>query len=395
MVGGGRSADIAQIFATQKFMDELKRLIELANDRLKNGKIGVSLGCQGKDNWLFVRGTFPPKPGSDKTKSHQQRISLKMRGNSREAIKQAEITARQIGLDLNLGKFDWAKFSDVGVSNATTVTDWIVKLEDWFWSNRPRNSSTENTWEKAYRSPLRKLPADAELTTQLLIDWVIENSTPHTRRRGHYCTCAKALSELADLPTEPFKKLGVDQPSRSVNPRDLPNDATIATTRAAIKDPEWQYVYGLMAAYGLRNHECFGLNFEDFPIVRVHKHTKTGSRAVKPLYPEWAEQWRLNEPSYPKGLGLITDPREYGSARLGKVVTQFFREEIGWSAYNLRHCYARRGAEFGIAPANMARLMGHTLFIHERTYKAWIGEKIYLDAVDRVMEGDRPSPPIV
>ncbi|MEB3218047.1 MAG: integrase, partial [Nostocales cyanobacterium 94392] len=59
-------------------MDISVRLAQ-ANGRLKNSNIGIAIEQRG--NILWLRGTFPPKPNSGKTKPHQQRISLKTKEN--------------------------------------------------------------------------------------------------------------------------------------------------------------------------------------------------------------------------------------------------------------------------------------------------------------------------
>ncbi|WP_228059631.1 hypothetical protein [Plectonema radiosum] len=55
-------------------MDISNRLAQ-ANGRLRASKIGITIDQRG--NTLWLRGTFPPKLNSRKTKPHQQRISLK------------------------------------------------------------------------------------------------------------------------------------------------------------------------------------------------------------------------------------------------------------------------------------------------------------------------------
>lgn len=373
-------------------MDEICRLVELANQRLKSGGVGLTLEMQGKGNWLHLRGTFPPKPNDKRTRPYQTRVALKLRAMNRESVKQAELIAREIGLDLNLGRFDWRKFSDFEDDpQSRKIADWIQEYEKQFWSQRERNSSSENTWQRGYLSCLKRLPLDQPLSTQVLVDWIIENSEPKTRRRGHYVTCARGLSELADLPVEAFKKIAGGAGTKPCNPRLLPADEQIAELREGIADPGWQWIFGVMAAYGLRNHEVFFLDLENFPVVRVRKEAKTQERPVKPLYPEWAEQWHLGELIYPRKITLLPG---MGNAQLGAKVTTWFERRMPFLPYNLRHCYSRRCTLFGIEPSTAARLMGHTLRIHEVVYKAWVGEKVYLDAVDRVLSrSDRPLPP--
>lgn len=57
-------------------MDISGRLAQ-ANGRLRTSKIGIII--EQLANTLWLRGTFPPKSNSGKTKPHQQRISLRTR----------------------------------------------------------------------------------------------------------------------------------------------------------------------------------------------------------------------------------------------------------------------------------------------------------------------------
>jgi integrase len=145
-----------------------------------------------------------------------------------------------------------------------------------------------------------------------------------------------------------------------------------------------------MATYGLRNHEVFRLNFSAYPKVYVERG-KTGKRLVLPLYPEWAEIWQLWDVKTPD----IVNIEEQANNKLGiKVSGWFYNNKAPFSAYNLRHCYARRCFEFGIAPDRAAKLMGHSLAIHLKTYRAWFDEEVYLKEYQRVISDiNRPLPP--
>jgi hypothetical protein len=83
-----------------------------------------------------------------------------------------------------------------------------------------------------------------------------------------------------------------DYSLKAVSPRSLPSDETIVKCYQLIADRSWQWVYRAMAAYGLRNHEAYFLDFEDYPIAYVN-WGKTSERYIWPLYPEWAERWEL------------------------------------------------------------------------------------------------------
>jgi integrase len=64
-----------------------------------------------------------------------------------------------------------------------------------------------------------------------------------------------------------------------------------------------------------------------------------------------------------------------------KISQEFRAAGVGFSPYNLRHAYARRGYEQGFPPEFLPRSMGHSDDVHTKVYKAWLGEdsdfKIY------------------
>jgi len=61
----------------------------------------------------------------------------------------------------------------------------------------------------------------------------------------------------------------------------------IAEIRESIPNPAWQWAYGMMACYGLRNHELFYLDCDRLPLLVVKDGSKTGYHRVHPFFPEW------------------------------------------------------------------------------------------------------------
>ncbi|MBK4732259.1 hypothetical protein JJD41_20660 [Oxynema sp. CENA135] len=68
-------------------LDELNR-------ELKQINAGVTVRQKG--NRLYLRGTFPPKPGSSKQKPHQQDLKLGIYSNP-AGLKRAKIEALRVG----------------------------------------------------------------------------------------------------------------------------------------------------------------------------------------------------------------------------------------------------------------------------------------------------------
>lgn len=354
-----------------EFSEKLNR----ANGRLKASKLRVRLVQRG--DRLYCRGTFPPPPDSTKDRPYQQRIALGLPANLR-GLELAEKQARDIGTDLDAGRFDWALWRG---QQGDTVGEWVEQFKGQW-------SGADITWKTNYQQPFNKLPTGATLTIALLKQ-TLENATEaNSRTRLKAYDAFRQLATLAGMDPAPLKPLKGKYSATEVDPRDLPTDSQIAEWRETISDRGWQWVYGMIAAYGLRGHEVYRADLVDFPTVRIPEDTKTGARFVWPLYPEWAERWNLSDRHWPP----LQDIPHYSNAQLGTKTAKFF-ERMLCNAYDIRHCYARRCLEFGYAPEFGAKMMGHSPEVHNRTYRRWIDEGVYWAIYQKGIKGERPKAP--
>ncbi len=197
----------------------------------------------------------------------------------------------------------------------------------------------------------------------------------------------RALAKFAGI-TPPGGELAGNYSPATTEPRDIPDDALIAASRELITNPAWRWVYGVMACYGLRNHEAFRLDLSQFPIAQVGDNSKTGKREIWPCYPEWATEWELNQVQLPE-LNLNRTNKE-----LGGQVTKYLSPKLPFTPYDLRHAWAIRTMEFGWPVELSARMMGHSVDVHTRTYQRWItGKRIQAVYELLVNRSDRPKPP--
>jgi integrase len=170
----------------------------------------------------------------------------------------------------------------------------------------------------------------------------------------------------------------------------LPSDEVIVEWYDRIPNPTWRYVYGIMATYGLRNHEVF---FCDYQALRqgdpegritVLETTKTGLHDVWPFYPEWIDRFNLGQGTLPP---IATDLTTTTLQRIGQqVAIQFKRYGVPFSPYDLRHAWAVRTIHFGLADTVAARMMGHSVAIHNRTYHRWITHRDQQTAVQAALQ---------
>jgi integrase len=365
-------------------MTEIDGRIAQANGRLKAANVGAAIARIG--DRLTIRATFPPKPDSDKDRPYQQRLFLGYHANP-TGLKLAEAEARKIGALLDCGDFEWQPYLSEKLDAPLTVGDWVSKFESDYFTRRARTTKSETTWKGDYWKVLSKLDRDAALDADLLRS-AIASTKPDTKTRKRYCMVFGALARLAGIELDTKAMAGTYSPKR-VKSRDLPDDRSIAECFYKIDSPEWQWVYGMLATYGLRPHEVFHLAFESMPILDV-LDGKTGARKVWPCYPEWVEQFDLAVPKVPPVTGR-------NNTELGARVSPIFSKyDIPFVPYDLRHCWAVRTINFGLDISLAAQQMGHSAQVHTDLYHAWISERHHQRAYEAIMmRSDRPKAPLL
>jgi integrase len=357
-----------------------------ANTRLKSASNRASIERRG--NKLYLRATLPAKPHLEQQAPYRQKISLNLKA-THAGLQTAVIKAKLLGTQLDADNFSWNQWIEVEDKSLKPIDDWLSEFEENHWRNTKETGATVTTWTKDYQSTFNKLDKKRTLTLDYLVE-VAGETEPNSRVRKKVCTYLRILGKFADIEgIEILRQMQGSYSAKSVSPRKLPKDKLIDEARNSIKSESWQWLFGMVAVYGLRSHEVFRLDLEDFPVVNVLSETKTGERFVYPLYPEWAETWKLQDMKLPD-LDL-----NYSNAKLGTKVADWFRDRnFGFKAYDLRHSYARRCFEFGLAPDWAAGLMGHSLQVHMKTYRAWIDKAVYTKAYELVINrAGRPAPP--
>jgi integrase len=381
------------------------RIIQ-ANYRLKTAQLGLQIERRG--NKLNLRGTLPPKPNRDRLRPHQQRIPLGL-PTTHAGLKQAEQQAKVIAAQLIQKTFSWNDYQLTETGKALVEMDLHEKIQAFEAhfraqpQRRGRSASTQTTWDTAYAPYLRKLEAIAQSSRNLslteAIYATIRSTSEDSRSRQICCTAMGAIAHFLDveLPID-LKQFWGTYSARSTQARDLPSDEQIIQAFHQIPNPAWRFVYGMMATYGLRNHEVFFSNYDRLrarqpqATIEVSADTKTGSHEVWPFYPEWLDQFNLWEVQLP---AIKTDLNHTTLQRVGHQVScQFRRYDIPFSPYDLRHAWAVRTIHFGLPDTVAARMMGHSVAIHTRTYHRWIARRDQQQAVDAALQRSHLAPPI-
>lgn len=241
----------------------------------------------------------------------------------------------------------------------------------------------------------RFLNKDAILNNETILKSIEETLSGS----GNRMRLVSALSVLCNSFNFSFNFKGLKD-GYEAKERNLPSDAEIEQRFNDFKPynrgngRQWQaqqWMYGILATYGLRPHEIFAIDIEAFIALSNTKHElmlnpkltegiKTGKRIVFPLHSRWVELFDLKNPKI-----LVTN----GSFKNNNnSVNRSFRiAKIGFSPYDLRHAYAVRGHALGVPIREMADNMGHSVDMHTKTYQEHMSldtrRIVYQNAMDR------------
>jgi len=381
-------------------MDENQKLLDINQDLEAKG---INLRIEKRGKVLNIRGSLPDKKFHNLSKV--QRISLKLPCNI-NGLEEAKKAIELIDFQLKKSQFSWSHWIKEKAissikSNHTLVSAEIESFKRHFFSDTSRSKSPAgmiSTWQSAYKPYLHRLievsnTSNLKLNEELLVK-ILLSYRENSRSRQQ---CGIALGALArhlklELP-ESWKQLQRGYGIHESNFRELPSDEEIINSFELIPNPKWRFVFGLMATYGLRNHEVF---FSDLSclrkggdkILRVFPNTKTGEHQVWPFHPEWVDLFQLRIITDTSGLlpDIKTDLKDTTLQHIGRRVSeQFRRYKISFTPYDLRHAWAVRTILIGLPNTVAAKMMGHSVSIHTKTYHHWITRRDQQLAVDSAL----------
>jgi len=277
-------------------------------------------------------------------------------------INRAEKMAIKIANDRDLGLFRWEDYQSGKQSPSNPLREAIDKFKT-FYLDRGGKAST---WKAEYERFYRELEG---LKEQDFIA-VITSTEPNTRIRQKGVVACNALARHLALGFNFSGYRGDYSPYLSAEEREIPDDETIVQVYKTIPSPTWKWVYGMMATYGLRNHEVFRCDLSDLELLHIEADSKTGEHYAVSFPDEWIELFHLQEPTIPP-LDLKRTNKALGNA----VTHQFKRYRIPFTPYALRHAWAIRTWRAGWPDSESAKAMGHSFQVHYRIYQRWTGNE--------------------
>ena len=361
-------------------------MIDQINARLKAGRYGVSLYKPPNSERLWLVATLPPRPNSRRAGPYQQRIPTGFRANP-TGYRRAESEAKILSGRLESKTFDWADYIKAEPVSYI-VRDVVERYKaDFFKGNS--TSKRKVTWETDYQAVFKRLPQDEPLTERLILDALDSvKNYPRTLKKFYDSLGRLAKFIALDVDLSSYKS---DYSPSKVNPRSLPSDQLIFETYHIIPNKSWQWVYGMLATFGLRPHEVFYIDHEYLiknGICYVLEG-KTVPGKVWPLYPEWVEQFDLKNISLPN-----IKPCELHSQYGHKVNRAFSNYNVPFNPYDLRHGWARRSIDFGLDARLAAKQMRHSYSVHTSTYNLWLDDSTHQKAFEQILNNSaRPRSP--
>lgn len=349
--------------------------LDAVNQRLRAAKVGLIVVQRG--DRLSLRGTLPPKPGSTKTRPSQQTISLGVHA-SPQGLEYAESKALEYGALINQRRFSWLAIADgTGSSDrADTVDAWIASFQKHVVASMVKpGQDAAIVWRDQWWYPALRLLSTGEPLTDQEIIQAAKRTKPNSRSRQIACQKLKRLAVYAGVEVDLRPYSGGYSPSQVK--REIPSDDEIIAAIAAMTNPEWQWVAGMMATYGLRDHECWYASLAQTQGIWfcTVADGKTGGReSIPPLHSGWPNRWQLSE-GHPPGL-TVSSNKQYGD----RTARAFHRQKVGFSPYSLRHAYAIRGTlKYGFPTAVMAGWLGHDPQVFLGIYQRHISHQQSMD----------------
>ncbi len=412
---GSYMGTMKKVKATEEYLQRKfdEKLAEVKT-RLKASKCKVGLKIAG--GTIQLQTTLPPKPGSDKTANHQQLISLGIPANL-DGLKTAEEEAYALGTLIARKQFEWnEKYlgkRNQEVEKVPTIGELLEIFESEYFKTHPFNEKTQVTFSRHIELLHRHLDKQDLLTIEVITHALHKNSdkkATQLRLLVAIKVLCKTFKILIDLKS-------IQKIDYSPKTREIPDDNKIIASyhiyeshakscKGMRKDNQdnwlfWQWVYGMMATYGVRPRELFlkpdidwWLSPENVDNTwKVHRDCKTGERESLPLYREWVELFDLKNQNRMETLKKKTNGLNI--KQLESMVTQntyWFKRylNLGFQPYDLRHAWAIRAHMLGIPIKAAADNLGHSVDEHTKTYQKWFGrenrKKAINEAINRKSE---------
>jgi integrase len=354
--------------------------IEKLNNKLNKIKLRI------KGNKIYLRGTFPAKP-NDGLLPKQYELSTKLNADD-YGIKIAFARAQDMESKLILDKFKWDDYIEAGEMGEKPISKWIEEFETNYWLTHDFTPNRYITLKNNYLQYFKHLPLDKQLN-QKIIEPLLAESLPSSAKRKTSLIAYKALLNFAKI------NHNLDKFKSSYKPkikREIPTDKEIEDIVESIPK-EMQWSFAMLATYGLRIHELAKIDINKIKqephVIYVAEETKTKSRAVYPVPPQWVNKWSLWNKHLPENVKEKDLPNcffgNYMACRFRYMAYRYSNRQK-FSQYFFRDAYAIRCNLYGIDSSIASKWMGHSLTVHFNSYLKYFDEIHHQKTWDKMKE---------
>jgi len=375
---------------------------EINNVNDKFATEGSKLRIEKRGEKLNIRGSLPSK--EDKNNFKIQRISLGLKADI-SGLEEAKKKLQLVNLQLELNQFDWinwiVKPNIKESKDSFEFPNRLNQFEEFFFKESKSeylSSTRKTTWRSSYKPYLKRVlniyyEKESE-DLEKIFQKTLESYKEGSRSRKQCATSLSVLAKFLEIKLpEDWKLNSKGYGLNKAGFRNLPTDEEIEKIWAKIPNKSWKFVFGLMATYGLRNHEVFFCDLSSLTsfgdkIIRVLPTTKTGEHQVWPFHPEWVEKFQLSKLGENPELlpNIDNNLKNTTLQKIGKKITdQFKRYSLQIKPYDLRHAWAVRTIFYDLPDTVAARMMGHSVSLHTQTYHHWITKRDQQQAVNNAL----------
>lgn len=443
----------------------LPRLVKEANDRLK------AIGKHGKRATIKVTAKFnkPISAQFSLPDIGQKQYGLDLPLNRNNLVK-AEEYCTLITSQLIAGTFtdDWfnkligKEHKNEAKNNEIVLTcqQMLEQYKEHYFKQRKDNKTPNHTWNACYRYiELVLSQYDLPLTLKIIREIVDRTKNNTVNRKYHLNGLASLLKHFDNTEFKEVIKRYKSENNPKSRAKHIPNDNEIINVYeygfkihpSCRKDrrssyEQWQFLYGLLATYGLRVHELWNIKNWSHPailkdgdwlaidsdnsdldnedddskfawqqyrgqkitipaildptnkthLLAIGHKTKTGYRVAFPLSPNghnWVKEFDLIQPF---NLPDIKNPLSYKGHKgdscfvcTGSASKWFNKKKYGFTPHALRHAYNIRGHKLGVNQKVLCDSLGHGLQMNSSTYLKHEGDNSKLEGILQEVNKDR------
>ena len=351
--------------------------IEEINQKFKERSIKAKIFA--KQNYLYIRGTFTDTKGIRKERKIPLRLTTDIRNlvSAEARILQLNEYVQKNGFIPDVMMWDTPRINPIiQSSGGITIGEAIKRFEIDYWQGKKKTAPKIRSY-KLIEYYLKQLPQDAELTIEVLLDYIIHDCEPESKKRDSVAQYFKRLSILNGLKgTKKFDNfIGKYEPKKRTSKDD---QKLIDLVDLCRPNERYGWTIASQYIYGTRIAETYSL------IPDLDSGTATsvcipkGGKAMYIKYPialtnELAQRWELDKIERPYTFDIET----YDPTITKKIIDHLRRwlkpraKEVGLEGIqptDIRHAWGVRSILADMEVRTASKSMGHDPRTHFATY---------------------------